>query len=275
MDSYTQQLHGIPFKLKAPFDFGFLEKYGRVFRVFDDQDSGNICFGTEKDGRRYFVKFAGAPTAEYGGDPEDAILRLKQTVPVYQRLHHGNLIHYIGAEEIGGGFAMIFEWTDAKSMGRMYPEDRREFLALPLADRVRVFREVTDFLEYVAAQGFVAIDFYDGSIMYDFERGKTVICDIDFFREAPCVNDMGRMWGSSRFQAPEEYRLGARIDEVTNVYTLGAMAFALFSDFDRSGEYWPLGEALYAVAARAVSDDRASRQQSIRQFAEEWAQAGG
>lgn len=28
-------------------------------KVFDDQDSGNICFGTEKDGQRYFIKFAG------------------------------------------------------------------------------------------------------------------------------------------------------------------------------------------------------------------------
>ena len=54
-----QCIDGIPFKLKSPFDFSFLSEYGRVFKVFDDQDSGNICFGTEKDGQRYFIKFAG------------------------------------------------------------------------------------------------------------------------------------------------------------------------------------------------------------------------
>ena len=53
-------MEGIPYRLKAPFDFGFLSRYGRVFRIFDAQDSGNICFGVEQGGRRYFVKFAGA-----------------------------------------------------------------------------------------------------------------------------------------------------------------------------------------------------------------------
>ena len=89
------------------------------------------------------------------------------------------------------------------------------------------------FFECVVAQKYVAIDFYDGSIMYDFTNGKTTICDIDLFRKQPCVNDMGRMWGSSRFQAPEEFQLGAVIDEITNVYTVGATAFALFTKNQR------------------------------------------
>lgn len=44
-DFYIQYTDGIPYKLKAPFDFSFLSKYGKVFKVFDNQDSGNICFG--------------------------------------------------------------------------------------------------------------------------------------------------------------------------------------------------------------------------------------
>ena len=81
---------------------------------------------------------------------------------------------------------------------------------------------------------------------------------------------MGRMWGSSRFRAPEGYRLGADIDEITNVYTLGASAFALFGEYSRTREKWQLNDKLFEIAARAVSDDRINRQQSIRQFAEEW-----
>jgi serine/threonine-protein kinase len=41
----NQTVDGINFKMQAYFDFSFLEKYGKVFKVFDDQDSGNICFG--------------------------------------------------------------------------------------------------------------------------------------------------------------------------------------------------------------------------------------
>ena len=150
-----------------------------MFKVYDNQDSGNICFGTEKDGQRYFIKFAGAPTEQYNGNPADAIARLKATLPVYSELQHENLIEYV-------------------------------------------------------------------------------------------IFDMGRMWGSSLFQSPEEYEVGAVIDEITNVYTVGATAFALFGEYNRNRDRWQLSDKLFEVVAKAVSADRNGRQQSIRQLREEW-----
>ena len=29
-----------------------IQQFGTVFKVYDDQDSGNICFGTEKDEKK-------------------------------------------------------------------------------------------------------------------------------------------------------------------------------------------------------------------------------
>ena len=267
---YLQYIDGIPFKLKSAFDFSFLSEYGRVFKTFDDQDSGNICFGTEKDGQRYFIKFAGAPTEQYNGNPADAVARLKATLPVYSELQHENLIELVEAKDAGCGFAMVFKWATGDCMGRMYPAAHRRFMQLPVDARLKVFRDILSFFEYIESQNYVAIDFYDGSIMYDFKNCKTTICDIDFFHKQPCINDMGRMWGSSRFQAPEEFQLGAVIDEITNVYTLGATAFALFGEYNRTRDKWQLSDKLFEVAARAVSDDRANRQQTIRQFTAEW-----
>ena len=267
---YLQYIDGIPFKLKSAFDFSFLSEYGRVFKTFDDQDSGNICFGTEKDGQRYFIKFAGAPTEQYNGNPADAVARLKATLPLYSELQHENLIELVEAKDVSGGFAMVFKWATGDCMGRMYPAAHRRFMQLPVDARLTVFRDILSFFEYIASQNYVAIDFYDGSIMYDFKNCKTTICDIDFFRKQPSINDMGRMWGSSRFQAPEEFQLGAVIDEITNVYTLGATAFALFGEYNRTRYKWQLSDKLFEVAARAVSDDRTKRQQSIRLFIDEW-----
>lgn len=143
-------------------------------------------------------------------------------------------------------------------------------MQLPVDAKLTVFRDILNFFEYIASQNYVAIDFYDESIMYDFENGKTTICDIDFFRKQPCSNDMGRMWGSSRFQAPEEFQLGAVIDEITNVYTVGATAFALFGEYNRTRDKWQLSDKLFEVVTKAVSDNRAERQQSIRQLREVW-----
>lgn len=270
---YLQEINGCPYKLGAPFDFGFLKRYGKVFQVFDDQDSGNICFGVKQEGEKYFLKFAGAPTEQYKGSQKEAIERLKATLPVYEALRHPNLIEYLGSEEIGGGFLMKFRWAEGECMGRMYPAARKRFLGTSLQAREKIFADILCFFEYLSEEGFEAIDFYDGSVLYDFASGKTTVCDIDFFRKRPCVNDMGRMWGSSLFQSPEEYELGAVLDEVTNVYTLGAMAFALFSDYSREEEAWPLSQESYQVVSRAVSRSREERQQSVAQFRKAWERA--
>ena len=269
-DCYIQYIDGVPFKLKAPFDFSFLGKYGTVFKVFDDQDSGNICFGVADGENKYFVKFAGAPTERSCVSADEAIANLRRTVPIYKDLAHPTLIKYVSSEDIGGGFAMVFDWIDAECPHPMYPLSRQKFLQMPMETRLTVFEDILEFHAHVMAKNYVAIDFYDGSILYDFGHERTAICDIDFYEKGPYINRMGRLWGSSRFMSPEEFSLGAAIDEVTNVYAMGATAFALFADSDRTLEKWPLSERLYAVAKRAVSDERDDRQQSIRQLMDEW-----
>jgi len=112
-------IHGIPLRLKSYFDLSFIDKYGKVFKVFDDQDSGNLCFGVHNGGKRYFIKFAGAPTVRYDGEQRDTIHRLKATAPIYRDLAHPNLIKLIGEEETGTGYAVIFDWVDAECMGRI------------------------------------------------------------------------------------------------------------------------------------------------------------
>jgi serine/threonine-protein kinase len=73
--------------------------------------------------------------------------------------------------------------------------------------------------------------------------------------------------------SPEEYRIGGLVNEISNVYTMGATAFMLFSDYDRSSETWTLSPELYAVVKKAISDRKDERQQSITQLISEWENA--
>lgn len=241
-----------------------------MFKVFDDQDSGNICFGVQNEDKKYFIKFAGAPTERANCLAETAIHNLRTALVVYRDLYHENLIKLIDDEEIGCGLAAIFEWVDAECMGKMYYSLSRQNLCIYHWNRSSKYL-MKFFHAHVAKQDYIAIDFYGGSIMYDFNNNKTVICDIDFYAKAPYINNMGRMWGKSRFISPEEYKLGAVINEITNVYTMGATAFSFFGDENnRCIEKWKLSKGLFEVAKRAVSDKRSERQQSIEQLIQEW-----
>ena len=76
----TLTRNNVDFQLQEEHDFDWLSQLGSVFCVFDQQDSGNISFGVEKDGQKYFVKYAGARPVEFTGNPKDAIGRKRQII---------------------------------------------------------------------------------------------------------------------------------------------------------------------------------------------------
>lgn len=272
-------------RLREYHDFNFLKRLGRVFAVFDEQDSGNICFGIDTGSGKLFVKYAGAKTIEYPGKPEDAVDRLKRSIPVYHALRHPSLVELRDHFEMSDGYAVIFTWFPGEYMHSHWaftPEEKYNHpdspsyrhRHLPLERRLNTLDTIYAFHEHIAQKGYVAIDFYDGSILYDFTRHLTMICDIDVYDKLPCINTMGRMWGSSRFMSPEEFEYGAVIDEITNVFTMGAAAFVLLGGGkDRSFDKWDGSEALYEVACKAVNPDRSFRYPSISAFRQAWDEA--
>ena len=218
-----------------------------VFCVFDQQDSGNISFGVEKDEQKYFVKYAGAKPIDFTGNPKDAIERLKKAVPVYQSLEHPHLIKLLDYFSTENGYAVVFQWFEGEclhshwSFGGVakYTNPQSPFYRfkkLEVEKRLKALDAIFSFHTFVEAQKYVAVDFYDGSILYDFKNDETKICDIDFYRKSPSINDLGEnFWGSNRVKSPEEYELGSPIDSITNVFNLGAIAFGLLGgEMDRS-----------------------------------------
>ncbi|MCL2571615.1 MAG: hypothetical protein FWE11_04350 [Defluviitaleaceae bacterium] len=262
---------GVQIHLKEPFDLDFIHQYGTVFKVVNyRKNAGNLCFGVENKDGKYFVKFAGAPNANFDScTTSDAVKWLKEAKQVYQDLAHDCLIKLVRSEEVGGGYVNIFEWTDAECIGYSCPATRQRFLDLPINAKIRAFNDIVAFHAHVAERGYVAIDFYADQMLYDFNNDKIIICDIDFYQKSPYYGDKG-MWGSENFVSPEERVPDLRIDEVTMVYTMGATAFSIFTDYDRSYGKWTMGKPLYDVVKKAVSNDRDMRQQSIRQFMHEW-----
>lgn len=256
-------------RLRARHDLSFLARWGKVFRVFDDQDSGNLCFGVDDGRSRVFVKYAGAPTVRYDNAIGAAVVRNRAAGDVYRALENPSLVRLRESVDLPDGHALVFDWTDAVPLGRQYGQRHR--VGLAPRERAEAVLQIYRFAAQVAARGWVAVDLYDGSIMLDAASGRVVICDIDFFERAPVVNRMGRMWGSARFMSPEEHTLGARIDEVTNVYALGALAHTLLGDDEtRSRASWAGTTEQFEIAARASRPGRGDRWPSVAALTDAW-----
>lgn len=293
------KIDNVEFRLQAPHDFSWLADLGTVFSVYDEQDSGNLLFGVADGDKKYFVKYAGAQPVEYTGTAVDAVARLTEAAKIYAALRHPGLIEYAGCKQCPRGRALIFEWFNGRGLHEHWTfaqcgkyqtgSPYRRYLDLPLDKKLASVKTIFEFLSYVESAGYVPVDFYDGSVMYAFDSDTTKICDIDFFRQAPAVNDMGEnYWGSARFKAPEEYTKGAVINSATTVFTLGAMLCHFFGSTSgrditsmyRNGRFagyngagWQLSQPAYAVVSRAVSPGRKRRYASIAAFYTAWLEA--
>ena len=157
------------------------------------------------------MKFA---KANKTGNPKDAIDRLKNAIPVYKQVEHPHLIKLIDHFHIENGYAAVFEWFEGECLhshwsfgGKAKYTNPRSpfyrFMNLDIEKRLNTLDTIFAFHAYVESKGFVAVDFYDGSILYDFEKNETKICDIDFYRKSPSVNDLGEHFGVLQEQKPQ------------------------------------------------------------------------
>ncbi|WP_078552030.1 protein kinase domain-containing protein [Alkalihalobacterium alkalicellulosilyticum] len=274
------------FQLQQMQNFDWLQELGEVFCVFDQQDSGNVSFGVQRDKQKYFVKYAGAKPVHFTGNPSEAIQSLINAVPVYQALEHPHVIKLVNHFPTEKGYALVFEWFEGECLHSHWTFGGKakytnpkspfyRFKQLDVEKRLHVLDAILSFHAYVESQNYVAVDLYDGSILYDFHNDKLKLCDIDFYRMAPAINDIGKdFWGSTRLKSPEEYELGAPIDSKTNVFTLGAMAFVLLGgELDRSLSKWDAGHELYEVALKAVEENRENRYGTVKEFYNAWNEA--
>lgn len=257
----------------------YLRSVGAIFAEFGPvtQDSGNISYGVQIDAERYFVKTAGRPD-----DPrpflkhEARVALLRNAVRLSASFRHPTLPRLYRAIESPSGPLLIYQWLDGELLGaprarRNDPESAfQRFRSLPAAIIQECLDAVFDLHHELASAGWIAVDFYDGCLIYDFKSGSLGIVDLDTYNEGPFHNEMGRMFGSTRFMAPEEFKMGALIDERTNVFVMGRTALVFLADGALKLDAFRGTPALFEVVARACAPDRSRRYDSMAAFYSAW-----
>ena len=245
----------------------YLKQIGEITYRFPEHDSRCQSFRVVVDNQHWFVK--------HGNTPQ-TIIWLNQAVRFHAVVQHEALPRLHNAFTTPDGFIVVYNWVEGEGLrperelsdGEMYPRDR--FCALPAAEIIDALNVIYDVHLLIEKKGFIAEDFYDGCIIYDFEKKQIHLYDFDHYHPAPFVNDRGRLYGSSRFMAPEEFQKGERIDERTNVFMLGRTAFVLLANSSDSQNDWKGNEATWQVAKKATNVDKQLRYRSVEEFVSAW-----
>ncbi len=183
--------------------------------MFDSQDSGNVSYGVEVDGQRFFVKTAGHPgdrTARL--DHSRRVAALRNAVRVARSCAHPVLATFRGVVESPEGPLLVYDWVDGEQLGHAWRSSGSAFRRL----RARGVPTICGVVERILAVHralagcrWIAVDLYFGSLLYDMTSDRLTLVDVDLYAPGPFRNSMGRMFGSSSLMAPEEFeRLSAR-----------------------------------------------------------------
>lgn len=253
----------------------YLRSVGDVFSAFHRQDSGCHSIGVALGDERWFVKFSVA---------HRAISSLKRAIALHREVIHPVVIPLRHVLRVPSGLALVYPWVDggvlygapvAGRAQRLDPEGAHaRFRSLETDEILSALDAIFDAHLMIAAGGFVAVDLYDGCVIYDFHAGRVWLCDLDEYRRGPFVLGQDRLPGSRRFMAPEEFRRGASIDQRTTVFNLGRSAQVLLDEGDLQDRFRGTSRQA-AVADRATRSDPAARYGSVAESVAAWRAASG
>jgi serine/threonine-protein kinase len=229
------------------------------------------------DGVKRFVKFAPHSLP-------DAVRWLQNAQKLYKEAYTPPMVPLIGPLELSDGLALMYHWVEGECLNETKPSLRPDlkhpdsahsrFKALPVDRLTEAMDSILACHSRLEQKGYVACDWYDGCILYNFIDDTLALMDFDLYHKGPFVNEMGRMYGSSRFMSPEEFTLGAAIDSRTTVFNLGATILEFMGNGLRGGIDGFRGNARQRdVAQRGVSVDREQRYASVSDLLDDWRQA--
>ena len=81
------------------------------------------------------------------------------------------------------------------------------------------------------------------------------------------------MFGSTRYMAPEEFELGAQIDERTTVFTLGRIVWHFATRLTEDPAQFCGTAELASVVQKATRASPTDRHENVAQLASAWATA--
>lgn len=247
-----------------------------VIRTFGNRvDSRSVVLGIEAaGGHRYIVKHA---------VDHAAVAWLQSARRFHADVRHPAIPTVLHQVETAHGFALVEEWGAGEILADGYddavlPPDHADsacqrFLRLDVDKIAAAIDQLIDAHIAVVDAGYVAVDLYDGCVLYDFATARLALVDLDHYRPGPYVLDVDRQFGSASYMAPEEFCRGATIDERSTVFTLGRMALVYLGcarkAVARRADFRGTDDQ-FAVATQACAPAPDRRIQSVRELQDQW-----
>ena len=228
-------------------------------------------------------------------NPQETMARFLHEARASASIKHTNIVQTLDHGSEGTVAYMVMELLEGMSLAKRLERLR----VLPVADTVRLFREISRALEKAHAQGIVHRDLKPENVFIAIEDGREVVKLLDFgiakTRDAGTdphlKTQVGTVVGTPSYMSPEQV-LGRPLDYRSDLWQVAMIAFECVTG-ERAFAGTTLGELFMKICsaplpvpsqitsvplgfdawfARAAQRDPNARFQSVRELVETLAQ---
>jgi tRNA A-37 threonylcarbamoyl transferase component Bud32/tetratricopeptide (TPR) repeat protein len=157
--------------------------------------------------------------------------RFRREVQLAARLNHPHIVPLLSAGESGGLLYYTMPFVEGESLRTRLVRDGR----LPVGEVIRLLRDVGEALAYAHEHGIVHRDIKPDNVLLADRHARVVDFGIaKALSEASTtagvsVTGTGMMLGTPLYMAPEQAAGDPRVDQRTDLYALGAVAYEMLT----------------------------------------------
>jgi hypothetical protein len=209
--------------------------------------------------------------SELADDPQ-FLERLEREARVMARLRHPNIVAVHDFQRTEDGAAIVMEFVEGGSLREKLQQHPN---GLPVAEALRILRQIAAGLEAAHASGVIHRDMKPENVLMDADGTPRVT---DFGLALPLheastrLTLAGTAMGTVDYMAPEQFR-GAEADARLDVFALGVMAYELLTGKTPRGSFdaphrlrAEIPASISTAVMRALRPEPAERFASIAAF---------
>jgi len=158
---------------------------------------------------------------------EALIERFHNEAIIAANLNHANIVRVFGFAREENLYYMIMELVEGSTLKDKLEDHKARQSHVPLAETVKIFKQLTSAVDYAHVQGVVHRDLKPSNIMFAPD-GRVTLTDFGIARIAGVYGGtiIGGVLGTPAYMSPEQAQ-GEPVDKRSDIYALGAILFEM------------------------------------------------
>jgi len=153
------------------------------------------------------------------------VQRFQREVRVAANLDHPNIVTIYEVGQIEGVYFIAMQFLEGRTLGQILEAEG----PLPVSRVQAIVEQIASALDYAHARGFVHRDIKPSNVIVA-DDGRATLTDFGLVKagEGTKLSTTGVVFGTPKYMSPEQAR-GEKVDERSDIYSLGIMLFEMLT----------------------------------------------